>query len=98
MSYQEEELALPNSTLNSERVKQKTNPIAEYATAGIICFIFAFFIYVMAKPEEHKGPPQGNSSTQSGLPSNHPEVDNEKNERFATTPSKCPINTVSQAG
>jgi tetratricopeptide (TPR) repeat protein len=46
----------------------------QYAISGIVTLVLAFAVYVVAKPEEVKGPPQ-TEKQQAGLPNNHPDVD-----------------------
>ncbi|MCB0712764.1 MAG: tetratricopeptide repeat protein [Ignavibacteriae bacterium] len=42
-----------------------------YVIAGILCFVFAGLVYVVAQPEEKMGPPQGAAGE---LPTDHPEM------------------------
>ncbi|MCE2502708.1 MAG: tetratricopeptide repeat protein [Chlorobi bacterium] len=78
MNNREEETTLPTFHSTKESPSSNGSHIREYATAGIICFVVSFLVYIVAKPEERKGPPQGNTERQTGLPSNHPDVDTSK--------------------
>lgn len=56
--------------------KEGGSPTMTYTAAGIICFIFACAVYIMAKPVEKTGPPrpgpeQGVAGT---LPQGHPDT------------------------
>lgn len=76
-NYSETGMPRPEGTANLPR--RKTNEEASntltYVMATILCFFLAFFVFIIAKPEEKTGPPQQEQQAQSAmLPQGHPDT------------------------
>lgn len=54
--------------------KEGGSPTMTYTAAGIICFIFACAVYIMAKPVEKTGPPRQAEGAAGALPQGHPDT------------------------
>lgn len=68
----------PEGTVTPPRPngKEDDSPTMTYTAAGIICFIFACAVYIMAKPVEKTGPPRPGpeQGVAGALPQGHPDT------------------------
>ena len=73
----EERVPVPTALPPSERGSTKGRQVRSYAIAAIFCFVLAGAVYILAQPEERKGPPQGQPQEQAeagNMPPDHPQV------------------------